>query len=203
MMMRLDAHEVRRRLAERTRQELHLDGFRESAVLVPIVVEPGQDDRLLFTVRRADLATHGGQISFPGGKRDPGDIDLVSTAIREAAEELGIAPANVEVLGLLDDVPTPSKYVITPVVARVVGPLTLHPSAHEVAEVFSPPLDALANPACYTHAGVRTFLGISYAMHEYRWEKHNIWGATARMVHQLLEILDAASATAPPQRASE
>jgi len=203
MIMRLDVPEVRRRLAERTRLELHLEGFRESAVLVPIVVEAGLEDRLLLTVRRADLATHGGQIAFPGGKRDPGDVDLQATAIREAAEELGIEPASVEVLGLLDDVPTPSKYVITPVVARIVGPLTLRPSAHEVAEVFAPPLSALAEPTRYRHSGVRTFLGISYAMHEYRWEKHNIWGATARMVHQLLETIDAGSATAAAQLASK
>ncbi|HZS41202.1 MAG TPA: CoA pyrophosphatase [Polyangia bacterium] len=191
--MKLDAQALAARLRARPRLHVALDGFRDSAVLVPIVVEPGAPDRLLFTVRRADLTNHAGQISFPGGKRDPGDLDAQATAIREAAEELAIEPAAVEVLGLLDDVPTPSRFVITPVVARLRGPLELTPSAEEVAQVFAAPLDELGAPGCYTDGGVRSFLGITYAMHEYRWQSHVIWGATARMVHQLLAMM------APPQ----
>jgi 8-oxo-dGTP pyrophosphatase MutT (NUDIX family) len=187
--MRLDAEALRTELATRTRERVLLEGFRESAVLVPIVVEPGMPERVLFTVRRAELPTHGGQISFPGGKRDPDDADAAATAIREAAEELGIAPANVDVLGLLDDVPTPTRFVITPVVARVRGPLALKPSVDEVAAVFACELAELAKPERYANGGTRTFLGVSYTMHEYRWEQHRIWGATARMVHQLLGLL--------------
>ncbi len=187
--MTLDADALARRLHARPRAVVRLDGFRDSAVLVPIVVEPDAPDRLLFTVRGSDLPTHAGQISFPGGKRDPDDLDLEATALREAAEELAIEPAAVEVLGLLDDVPTPSRFVITPVVARVRGPLHLDPSAREVAHVFAAPLDELAAAAAYRHAGERTFLGVTYAMHEYRFGEHLIWGATARMVHQLLELL--------------
>jgi 8-oxo-dGTP pyrophosphatase MutT (NUDIX family) len=173
----------------RPREQVSLLGFRESAVLVPIVVEPGAPDRLLFTVRQADLSSHAGQISFPGGKRDPEDVDAAATAIREAAEELGIAPAAVEVLGYLDDVPTPSRFVITPVVARVQGPLVLRPNVGEVAAVFACELDELAQPHRYNDGGERSFLGVSYAMHEYHWEEHRIWGATARIVHQLLGLL--------------
>jgi 8-oxo-dGTP pyrophosphatase MutT (NUDIX family) len=187
--MKLDAEALSARLRGRARLTVALDGFRESAVLVPIVVEPDAPDRLLFTVRRADLTDHAGQISFPGGKRDPADLDAQATAIREAAEELAIEPAAVEVLGLLDDVPTPSRFVITPVVARVRGPLVLEPSAHEVAQVFAAPLGELSAPGCYTDGGVRSFLGVTYAMHEYRWQAHVIWGATARMVHQLLALV--------------
>jgi len=187
--MRLDESALRRQLRARPRQKVQLDGFRESAVLVPIVVEPGLSPRLLFTERRADLPTHAGQISFPGGKRDPEDVDLPATAIREAAEELGIAPASVDVLGLLDDVPTPTGFVITPVVALVRGPLTLRPSADEVESVFACALDELADPARYANGGTRTFLGVAYSMHEYRWERHRIWGATARIVHQLLSLV--------------
>jgi 8-oxo-dGTP pyrophosphatase MutT (NUDIX family) len=193
-MSPLDGERLARSLRARPRETLALDGFRDSAVLVPIVCEPGAPDRLLFTVRRSDLSNHGGQIAFPGGKRDPGDLDAQATAIREAAEELAIEPAAVEVLGLLDDVPTPSRFVITPVVARLRGPLHLKPSVDEVALVFAAPLDELGAPERYTNAGVRTFLGITYAMHEYRWQEHLIWGATARMVHQLLALLSASPA---------
>jgi peroxisomal coenzyme A diphosphatase NUDT7 len=177
------------RLAARARNALVLDGFRESAVLVPIVVEAGAPARVLFTVRRADLPTHAGQVSFPGGKRDADDADAAACAIREASEELGIEPAAVDVLGLLDDVPTPTGFVITPVVARVRGPVELHPSQHEVAEAFAVPLDELRDPARHTTGGERSFLGVHYVMHEYRWESHRIWGATARMVHDLIGLL--------------
>jgi 8-oxo-dGTP pyrophosphatase MutT (NUDIX family) len=187
--VRLQAAELRTRLDGRPRERVELDGFRESAVLVPIVVEEGAPDRILFTVRNADLSTHGGQISFPGGKRDPGDADAAACAIRETAEELGIAPANVEVLGLLNDVPTPTRYVITPVVARVHGPLELKPNVDEVASVFVCELTELSNPQRYANGGTRSFLGVSYSMHEYQWEQHRIWGATARILHELLGVL--------------
>jgi 8-oxo-dGTP pyrophosphatase MutT (NUDIX family) len=186
--MSLDFERLRRQLAARTRMALRLDGFRESAVLVPIITEPGAPQRLLFTVRRADLPTHAGQIAFPGGKRDEHDLDAAATAIRETTEELGVAPLAIEVLGLLDDVPTPTGFMITPVVARLDGPLQLRPNADEVASVFAPELAALAEPARYVDAGTRTLLGVTYSMHEYYWDTHRIWGATARMVHQLLEL---------------
>jgi 8-oxo-dGTP pyrophosphatase MutT (NUDIX family) len=166
---------------------MHLDGFRESAVLVPILSQPDQDDLVILTVRRADLSTHAGQISFPGGKRDPLDIDAPATAIRETSEELGIEPAAVEVLGMLDDVPTPTGFVITPVVAVVAGPVVLRPSVAEVAEVLRAPLELLRRPGAYRENGTRTFLGVSYTMLEYPFEGHKIWGATARILHQLLE----------------
>ena len=181
--------QLAQKLAGRARGTVTLEGFRESAVLVPILCEPGAAARLVFTVRRADLPTHAGQISFPGGKRDAGDADLAATAIREASEELGIEPAAVDVLGMLDDVPTPTGFVITPVVARVRGPVELRPSVREVAETFAVPLSALADPTRHVAGGERSFLGVTYAMHSYQWEEHRIWGATARMVHDLLTLL--------------
>ncbi len=186
---RLDVDGLRRLLERRTRVRIDLPGFADSAVLVPIVVEPGVPERLLFIVRPDGVSTHAGQIAFPGGKRDAGDRDSAATAVRETTEELGIPAGAVEVLGALDDVPTPSRFVITPVVARLRGPLELRPSPHEVAAVFQAELAALGAPGCYTQDGTREFLGVRYPMHEYRIGEHRIWGATARMVYQLLELL--------------
>ena len=129
-------------LAARPRRALSLPGFREAAVLVPLLREDAQVPRLLFTVRPADMPTHPGQISFPGGKREPADKSLEHTALREAEEELGLF-GGVRVLGLLDDVPTPAGFVITPVLGILTGPVALRPSAREVAEVFSAPIDEL------------------------------------------------------------
>jgi 8-oxo-dGTP pyrophosphatase MutT (NUDIX family) len=185
----LEVPSLRARLAARPRQRVELPGFRESAVLVPIVTAEGAADRLVFTVRRADLPTHAGQISFPGGKRDPGDADAAACAVREAEEELGVPRAAVEVIGMLDDVPTPTGFVITPVVARIAGPIEFRPSEHEVAAVFACDLDELAAPHRYSHDGTRTFLGVTYTMHQYQWEQHRIWGATARIVHELLALV--------------
>jgi 8-oxo-dGTP pyrophosphatase MutT (NUDIX family) len=185
----VDAELLRRRLSTRPRARVELEGFAPAAVLVPIVVEARVAPRVLFTERRHDLSTHAGQIAFPGGKRDAADADAAATAVRETSEELGIEPAAVTVLGLLDDVPTPTRFIITPVVALLAGPLHIAPNPSEVASVFAPELHALTDPARYTHNGKREFLGVSYDMHEYRWEQHRIWGATARILHQLLSLV--------------
>jgi 8-oxo-dGTP pyrophosphatase MutT (NUDIX family) len=183
-------------LRARPRQILNLPGYAESAVLALLIAHESdagddahvEDARLVFTVRRADLRQHAGQISFPGGRRDPGDADLAETALRETEEELGIARERVQVLGLLDDVPTPSHYVITPVVGLARAPLPFEPHDGEVAAVFEVSLHMLADPARYHDAGRRTWEGVEYVLHEYQIDAHRVWGATARMVYQLLEL---------------
>ena len=185
----IDLPSLRQAIAARPRETFAMDGFRSSAVLVPILVEPAQPDRLIFIVRDPGMRAHAGQVAFPGGARDAGDADLVDTAIREAREELGIEARRDQVLGMLDDVPTPTGFVITPVVASVQGPVELAPSKGEVAEAFLAELARLADPAAHSDAGEREWMGVRYAMHQYTWEPWNIWGATARILHQLLELL--------------
>jgi 8-oxo-dGTP pyrophosphatase MutT (NUDIX family) len=146
-------------------------------------------DKLVYTVRRSDLSTHAGQISFPGGKRDPSDADATATALREAAEEMALPPEAVEVVGVLDDVPTPTGFIITPIIGCVRGEVQLIPHAREVAEIFVAPLDELRRPEIYRSDGTREWMGVEYVMHEYHFDGHRIWGATARITHQLLEIL--------------
>lgn len=185
----IDLDRLRREIGARERLVVRLDGFRESAVLVPIVVEEGAPERLIFTVRDGSLRAHAGQVAFPGGARDATDVGLEACALREAEEELGIAADGVRVLGLLDDVPTPTGFVITPVVGTVRGPIALAPSVVEVAATFAVAIAELADPLRHSQDASREWLGVTYEMHQYQWQQWQIWGATARIVHQLLELV--------------
>lgn len=184
----IDLARLSERLRARTRATWKLDGFRDSAVLVPIVVEADAPPRLLFIVRDGGLRAHAGQVAFPGGARDARDDFPSGTALREAQEELALPPSRATILGALDDVPTPTGFVITPVVARVDGPLALAPSPSEVAATFLAEVARLRDG--HSQDGDREFLGVRYEMHRFQWQKWQIWGATARIVHQLLGLLD-------------
>jgi 8-oxo-dGTP pyrophosphatase MutT (NUDIX family) len=188
----MNADQLASTLRERARETFTQKDFAESAVLALLAVNEEartlDGARLTFTLRHADLRTHAGQIAFPGGRRETSDTDLVATALRETREELGLPDERVEVLGLLDDVPTPSQYVITPVVGLTRGPLALVVQAREVAEVFDVSLAELRAPGVYRADGERVFEGVTYVMHEYHVTGRRIWGATARIVHQLLSL---------------
>lgn len=166
---------------------LHPAGAPEAAVLVPLV-HVDDDLALVLTVRPTHLRSHPGQIAFPGGKRDPEDVTLIATALREADEELGLRGA--EVLGFLQDIPTPAGIIITPVVGLMTAPVTLTPNAAEVAESFLAPLATLR--AVYRAGMEREFFGHRFIMHEFLYQRWRIWGATAAMIHQLLGLMDQA-----------
>jgi 8-oxo-dGTP pyrophosphatase MutT (NUDIX family) len=136
------------------------------------------------------MRTHSGQVSFPGGRADDDDPHLEATALREAQEELGIVRAEVRLLGRLTQVPTPSGYVITPVVGVLDPPPAAYiPNPLEVAAAFEVPLAFLADPACRIDKGEAQRFGYRWRLVEYHAKKHIIWGATARMVSELLEAL--------------
>jgi 8-oxo-dGTP pyrophosphatase MutT (NUDIX family) len=116
-----------------------------AAVLVPLVLREG-GLTLLLTQRGQHLSNHSGQIAFPGGRMDASDPDVVHTALREAQEEVGLAPSFVEVLGTLPIYVTGSAFIITPVVALVQPGFQLQPNPHEVADVFEVPLPFLMRP---------------------------------------------------------
>ncbi len=165
-----------------------LGNFRSAAVLVPIVARAGEL-HLLFTQRHADMRTHSGQISFPGGKVDDTDADLTAAALREADEELGIDPRTVHVLGRLGDVPTPTGYIIAPIVGVVApAPATWRPSEREVAEAFEISIARLRDPALFEDRGEITRWGFTWRTCAYKPDGRNIWGATARMVNELLDL---------------
>jgi 8-oxo-dGTP pyrophosphatase MutT (NUDIX family) len=163
-----------------------------AAVLVPIVMR----ERLtvLLTERTAHLSSHSSQIAFPGGKTDDDDADPTATALREAAEEVGLDAAFVQILGELPEYLTGSAFVVTPVVALVRPGFTLVPNADEVADVFEVPLEFLMNPAHHQRQAVewegvrREWFSMPY--HD-DLKQRFIWGATAGMLRNLYRMLSA------------
>src|ERR1700674_1130929 len=115
-----------------------------AAVLVPIVM--GAEPSLLLTRRTSHLTKHAGQVSFPGGRIDPEDANAEAAALREAREEIGLDPANVEVIGRMDDYVTGTGYSITPLLGLAPPGLQFQPSPHEVESVFEFPFSVLLDP---------------------------------------------------------
>jgi 8-oxo-dGTP pyrophosphatase MutT (NUDIX family) len=157
---------------------------RPAAVLVPIVDR--SEPAVLLTLRTKELTSHGGQIAFPGGKIDPGDNSPVAAALREAKEEIGLAPALVEPLGYLDLYLTFSGFRILPTVARVRSDFSLALSAAEVTDVFEVPLGFLMNPANHQR-GSREWKGITREYYAMPFENRYIWGITAGILRNLYE----------------
>jgi 8-oxo-dGTP pyrophosphatase MutT (NUDIX family) len=168
---------------------------RAAAVLAPIYAVDGRP-YLLFTRRSADLPKHRGEISFPGGARDPADASLSITALREAREEIGLDPMRVEILGTLPPVyVSVSNFIITPQVGWLGDGLpTLAVNAAEVAELIHAPLAALADPSIY-HAEVWHHLDTSHLVHFFNFTPYLIWGATGSMLYSLLTLLPADNAS--------
>ncbi len=178
---------LRHGLQSAERRKLVIDGFAAAAVLVPLI-QRGDRISLGYTLRPEEMPTHGGQISFPGGRRDPGDADLVATAMREAHEELGVVADSVTILGKLGDVPTPVGFVITPVVGWLEDPPEFTINEHEVREYFEVDVDELADPANFRSRGEREIAGVTYSVPEFHVGGRLIWGATARITQHLLAL---------------
>lgn len=170
-----------------------------ASVLVPLVERAGALS-VLLTRRSAHLRDHAGQISFPGGRQEAADADAVAAALREAHEEVGLAPARVEVLGTLPVYTTITAYRVTPVVALVRPGSALAPDPFEVAEVFEVPLAYLMTPAHHQRheveiAGVRRqFLSMPWTANgaDGAARRYFIWGATAAMLRNFYGLLAAA-----------
>lgn len=158
-----------------------------AAVLIPIVAR-ASGLTLLLTQRTAHLRDHAGQVSFPGGRCEHDDPDPVFTALREAEEEVGVVPAQVEVFGCLPEYLTSTGFRITPVVGLVTPPLNLRLDDFEVAEVFEPPLEFVLDPANRRRETIE-YRGVQREYWTMPWKGYYIWGATAGMLVSLQRLL--------------
>lgn len=161
--------------------------LRDAAVLVPLVDRPG-GMTVVLTLRTADLPHHAGQIAFPGGRLDKTDRDPVHTALREAEEEIGLAPDAVDIVGRLDDYITGTGYVVAPIVGFVEPGARYVPDPSEVDDVFEAPLSFFMDPANHKRETKR-WKGIERTFYAMPWNGRYIWGATAAMLVNLYEVL--------------
>jgi 8-oxo-dGTP pyrophosphatase MutT (NUDIX family) len=158
-----------------------------AAVLIPLVAHP-EGLTVLFTQRTPHLRSHSGQVSFPGGRAEPGDASVEFTALREAQEEIGLPASSVEVLARLPDYRTRTGFRVTPVVGLLTPPLELTPDPHEVAEIFEVPLEFLLD-ARNQQRRTREFQGKAVGYYVFEYGERNIWGATAGMLVNLHRML--------------
>ncbi len=156
--------------------------FVDAAVLIAVTdrAEPG----VILTQRPMTMRSHPGQIAFPGGRMDASDVDLIEAALREAQEEVGLAPSSAEIIGLTDTYRTVTSYVVTPVLAVVPPDVSLKANDEEVDAIFEAPLSFLLNPA-NQKTNTLDWEGMPREFYEIHWEDRHIWGATAAMIVNL------------------
>lgn len=165
--------------------------LRRAAVLLPITrLHENQSSDLVLTVRSANLKSHAGQISLPGGTSEDIDQNSVATALRESEEEIGLKAKNVEVLGQLGDLALPSGFHVTPIVGIVDRGLDFVACPDEVTDIFQAPLDLVLDITAYKKSAM-TFNNQQRTILELMYEDYRIWGATAAILYHLaLEIRD-------------
>ncbi len=185
--MRAMKQRLKQALSQREKQYI-VDASRvSSAVLLPIYYKEGEC-YVLLTKRTETVKDHKGQISFPGGVYQEGDGSLVSTALRECAEEIGLAADKVEVLGELDDIATiTSSYIISPFVALIPWPYQFKVNEEEAEEIVEVPISALLDKGCLRQE-TEIIDGQAVTSYFYHYQGRVIWGATARILNQFLDI---------------
>ena len=178
---------IRRVLSQRTKKTIIDDSFKPSGVLLPLFYK---DDKshILFTKRTEDLEHHKGQISFPGGAYDEGDETLMATALRECYEEVGIKSEDVEILGELDDTVTTTRFIISPFVGFIPYPYKFNINANETDELIEVPIQALLDEKIYREE-LMIREGKPCQVCFYHYNSHVIWGATAGILKQFLDLV--------------
>jgi len=171
-----------KRVAERT-------GLTKAAVLLPLFCKD-RSYHILFTKRTERVKHHKGEISFPGGNYDASDGDIVTTALREAHEEIGLKPQDVALVGALDEVRTLSEFVVSPFVGFIPYPYTFVPSPEETEEIIILPLAGFLKEGVLTEEYM-TYQERTERVSTYHCGGHVIWGATARILRQFLKLIPA------------
>jgi 8-oxo-dGTP pyrophosphatase MutT (NUDIX family) len=179
--------QVRKILNTRERRTIEQPSLARAAVLVPLF-KKGEGCHIVFTKRSDNVRYHKGEISFPGGVFDEEDGELQRTALREAFEEIGLRESDVQIIGLLDDIITVTQFIVTPFVGLFPYPYPFKLSPIEIAELIEVPLLSLLGEDRFSEKEIirGTQKEIVYA---YQYENHIIWGATARILKQFLDLI--------------
>jgi 8-oxo-dGTP pyrophosphatase MutT (NUDIX family) len=180
--------ELQRILAQREKRYINDAGRVPSAVLIPLYETQGRY-YIVFIRRTETVKDHKGQISFPGGVRDVNDRTLLHTAVRESREEIGLRTKDIEIVGELDDeLTTTSNFVVTPFVAIIPWPYRFKKNKDEVAEIIRVPIEELLGKGSVKR-GSETLNDRPIESYTYNYEGKVIWGATARILKKLLDII--------------
>jgi coenzyme A diphosphatase NUDT7 len=193
----------------RTPRILDEDKYRKSAIIVPIVKHDGQEC-LLFEIRSQNLNDQPGEICFPGGQVEPVDKNEEEAAVRETCEELGLQKSDLEIVGPLDILITPFQFIITPFVAQLDDPNKIKPNPAEVENVFFVPVEFFLknSPQIFYNQIINSpqqnfpvhllpngknynWRKAQYPVLFYQYENYTIWGITARIIHNFIEIVKA------------
>jgi 8-oxo-dGTP pyrophosphatase MutT (NUDIX family) len=186
-------NQIRELLFSRKRRVIEHPPFSHAAVLVPLF-RKGEDCHLLFTKRSEQVKYHKGEISFPGGVVDEEDAELERTALREAFEEIGLKGEDVQIIGVLDDIVTITEFIVTPIVGLFPYPYPFKVSEVEISELIEVPLASLLDEDCFSEREI--FRGDrKEVVYAYQYGNHVIWGATARILKQFLDLISSQRAT--------
>jgi len=180
------AHKISSALISRTPEIIRGNGLKPAAVLIPIQ-ERADGEYIVLTKRGDDMPTHKGQIAFPGGRVHVGDADLIATALRESQEEIGVDPEHVRVLGRLDEFTAGYGIVVTPVVGVIPSQYDFRLDPAETSAVASVPIRSLMEPGTYVK-NAHLSPGGHPSYHFYISNGWDVWGVTARILVQFLEL---------------
>ena len=180
-------NQMRNILSLRQRRMIEHPPFSHAAVLVPLFKKDGQC-HLLFTKRSEQVKYHKGEISFPGGVVDEEDSELINTALREAFEEIGLKESDVQIIGVLDDIVTITEFIVSPIVGFFPYPYPFKVSQAEIAELIEVPLVSLLDEECLSEREIFRG-GQREIVFAYQYKEHTIWGATARILKQFLDLI--------------
>jgi len=185
--------QIRTRLSSRQRKVVEHPPFSHAAVLVPLFKKE-EDCHLLFTKRSDEVKYHKGEISFPGGVVDEEDLELINTALREAHEEIGLRESDVQIIGILDDIVTVTEFIVTPIVGLFPYPYPFKVSEREISELIEVPLSHLLDGNSFSEREIFRG-GQNEVVYTYQYGKHAIWGATARILKQFLDLITSSGDT--------
>jgi 8-oxo-dGTP pyrophosphatase MutT (NUDIX family) len=181
-------NELREKLKQNQPQRIQ-DSTRIRAAVIILFYEVEGSPYVVFTKRTDLVATHRGEICFPGGMMENSDADLLATALRELQEELDIPASKVEVLGSLDESRTvSSNFLVVPFIGYLSEKVPFHPNELEVSDVLEVPFEHFMNPEIF-HEEIRLVEEHPIPVYFYSWESHIIWGVTGRILKSLLDLL--------------